>query len=51
MRFGKTREKVDGALTVRQVAELTGLSPQTITRMFEKEKVVIILSRPEADPR
>jgi predicted DNA-binding transcriptional regulator AlpA len=36
------------ALTVREVAELTGFSRQTVTRLFEKEKGVLILSRPES---
>jgi AraC-like DNA-binding protein len=35
------------ALTVKEVSEMTGLSPQTVTRLFEKEPGVIILSRPE----
>jgi hypothetical protein len=33
--------------TVAEVAELTGLSVRTVTRVFEKEKGVIILARPE----
>jgi predicted DNA-binding transcriptional regulator AlpA len=36
------------AFTVREIAQMTGLSRQTITRMFEHEKGVIVLSRPEA---
>lgn len=35
------------AYTVREVATLTGLSPQTITRMFESEPGVLVMSRPE----
>jgi HSP20 family molecular chaperone IbpA len=35
------------ALTVREAAELSGFSPQTITVMFENEPGVIILERPE----
>ena len=35
------------ALTVAEAAMMTGLSPQTITRMFEKEPGTIILNRPE----
>lgn len=35
------------AMTVAEVAELMGLSRQTITRMFEGERGVIVLSRPE----
>jgi hypothetical protein len=35
------------AYTVAEVAGLTGFSRQTITRMFEKEKGVLILKRPE----
>jgi len=33
--------------TVAEVAELMGLSRQTVTRPFEHEKGVLILSRPE----
>jgi AraC-like DNA-binding protein len=33
--------------TVAEVAEVTGLSRQTVTRLFEREKGVIILKRPE----
>lgn len=33
-------------LTVAEVSELTGLSGQTITRMFEREKGVLVLGRP-----
>ena len=40
------REKA--AYTVSEVAELTGLSKQTITRMFEDETGVLILERPES---
>jgi len=34
-------------LTVAEVAALTGFSPQTVTRLFEKEPGVIVLARPE----
>ena len=34
-------------LTVADVAALMGLSRQTITRMFERERGVLILERPE----
>lgn len=34
------------ALTVPEVATLTGLSPQTVTRLFEAERGVLILGRP-----
>lgn len=34
-------------LTVPEVAELTGFSRATVTRMFEREPGVLILSRPE----
>lgn len=34
------------AYTVAEVAALTGFSRQTITRMFENEKGVLILERP-----
>jgi DNA-binding XRE family transcriptional regulator len=34
--------------TVAEVAALTGLSRQTVIRLFEKEKGVLILSRPES---
>jgi hypothetical protein len=33
--------------TVADVAALTGLSRQTVTRMFERERGVLILERPE----
>lgn len=36
------------ALTVDEVATLTGLSRTTVIRLFEKEKGVLILSRPES---
>jgi len=36
------------ALTVAEAAELTGFSPQTVTRMFEREPGVLVLSRPES---
>lgn len=35
------------AYTVAEAATLTGLSRQTVTRMFEKEKGVIVVVRPE----
>jgi hypothetical protein len=36
----------DRALTVAEVAALTGFSRQTITRLFEHEPGVLILARP-----
>jgi predicted DNA-binding transcriptional regulator AlpA len=33
--------------TVPEVAALTGLSRQTVSRLFERERGVIILKRPE----
>jgi hypothetical protein len=33
--------------TVAEVAEMPGLSRQTVTRMFEHEKGVLIVERPE----
>ena len=36
------------AYTVAEVAALTGLSRQTVTRMFEGERGVLILGRPES---
>lgn len=33
--------------TVREIAELTGFSRQTVTRMFENEKGTLIIGRPE----
>jgi hypothetical protein len=35
-------------LTVEDAAVLSGLSRQTITRLFEKESGVLILGRPES---
>lgn len=34
--------------TVNEVAALTGFSRQTVTRIFENERDVLILSRPES---
>lgn len=34
------------AYTVREVAALTALSPQTVTRMFENEPGVLVMARP-----
>lgn len=34
--------------TVAEVAKLSGLSRQTITRLFETERGVLILERPES---
>jgi AraC-like DNA-binding protein len=33
--------------TVGEIAAMTGLSRQTVTRLFERERGVIILERPE----
>jgi transcriptional regulator GlxA family with amidase domain len=33
--------------TVAEVAALTGLSRRTVTRMFERERGVLVLERPE----
>jgi predicted DNA-binding transcriptional regulator AlpA len=35
------------ALTIAEVAELTGFSRQTITRLFQAEKGVIVIEHPE----
>jgi AraC-like DNA-binding protein len=35
------------AYTVAEVSALTGFSRQTVTRMFEGEKGVLIVARPE----
>jgi hypothetical protein len=35
------------ALSVAEVAELTGFSRQTVTKMFEDEPGVLIIDRPE----
>jgi transcriptional regulator GlxA family with amidase domain len=40
------REKM--AYTIAEVAEMTGLSARTITRMFENVKGVILIERPES---
>jgi len=34
--------------TVAEIAALTGLSRRTVTRMFERERGVIVLERPES---
>lgn len=36
------------ALTVPEVAQLTGLSRQTVTRIFQSERGVIVVERPES---
>ena len=36
------------AYTVAEVAALTGFSRWTVTRMFEEEKGVLIMERPES---
>jgi predicted DNA-binding transcriptional regulator AlpA len=36
------------ALTVAEVATLTGWSRQTVTRLFEHERGVLVLGRPES---
>lgn len=36
------------AYTVAEVAVLTGFSRQTITRIFEREKGVLVQARPES---
>jgi len=33
--------------TIAEVAAMTGFSKQTVTRLFEKERGVLILARPE----
>lgn len=43
----KAAVPTDKPLTVQDAAALTGFSRQTITRMFEKERGVLILVRPE----
>ena len=43
--MGSPEEK---AFTIREIAALTGFSRQTITRMFQKEKGVLVIDRPEA---
>lgn len=35
------------AYTVNEVADLTGWSRQTVTRLFEAEEGILVLSRPE----
>jgi len=37
------------ALNVREVAAMTGLSRDTITRMFQTEPGVIVINRPSAN--
>lgn len=45
----ETRHKL--AYTVSEAARLTGLSRQTITRIFEREQGVIVMKRPETMAR
>jgi transcriptional regulator GlxA family with amidase domain len=42
-------KSVDRALTVADVAALTGFSRDTITRMFQHEPGVLVLARPSAN--
>ncbi|MBB5056926.1 hypothetical protein HDF16_001611 [Granulicella aggregans] len=37
------------AFTVREVAAMTGFSPQTVTRLFEHERGTLIISRPTSN--
>ena len=37
------------AYTIREAARLTGLSRQTMTRMFEREQGVIVMRRAESE--
>lgn len=37
------------ALTVAEVAALTGFSRQTVTRLFEREPGVLVIARPSAN--
>ena len=46
-RLGDTKMEEKHVYTVAEVAALTGYSRQTITRMFEREKGVLIVDRPE----
>jgi AraC-like DNA-binding protein len=41
------KEYIDEPLTIAEVAAMTGFSKQTVTRLFEKERGVVILARPE----
>ena len=43
--FGQSDSK--STLTVAEVADLTGFSRQTVSRMFEDEPGVLVLTRPE----
>jgi AraC-like DNA-binding protein len=47
---GPAQVRVGGqeVYTLAEVAALTGLSRQTVTRIFEREKGVLILARPES---
>jgi hypothetical protein len=39
--------KEKAAYSLREVADMTGLSYQTVTRLFENKPGVIVLERPE----
>src|SRR5205807_2446680 len=47
MRAANASAVVPEVLTVSDVAALTGYSRQTVTKMFENEKGVIVVRRPE----
>ncbi len=36
-----------GVFSIREVCDMTGFSRQTISRMFESEPGVLVISRPE----
>ena len=40
-------QQAQSAYTIAEIAELTGFSRQTVTRLFENETSVLIVERPE----
>lgn len=47
VKFMLNQLRMKPTYTVREIAELTGFSPRTVTKLFENERGVIVLARPE----
>lgn len=48
MQAKSTGGKIERPLTIAEVSALTGFSRQTVTRLFERERGVLVIARPEA---